>query len=68
MFSQQKSARPKVVVIMPAYNAERTLKMTYNDRPRDKIDLIILVDDGSRDHRLLYCSTQTLTSSLRYAF
>ena len=50
MFSQQKSARPKVVVIMPAYNAERKLKMTYNDLPRDKIDLIILVDDRNRDH------------------
>jgi len=34
---------------MPAYNAARTLKMTYNDLPHDKIDFMILVDDASQD-------------------
>ncbi|HEY1338804.1 MAG TPA: glycosyltransferase family 2 protein [Bryobacteraceae bacterium] len=41
--------KPKVVVVMPAYNAARTLHMTYADLPRDVVDLVILVDDGSSD-------------------
>jgi glycosyltransferase involved in cell wall biosynthesis len=41
--------KPKVVVVMPAYNAARTLHMTYADLPRDMVDLVILVDDGSSD-------------------
>jgi glycosyltransferase involved in cell wall biosynthesis len=39
----------KVVVVMPAYNAERTLERTLDDVPREWVDDIILVDDGSRD-------------------
>ena len=39
----------KVVVVMPAYNAEKTLKRTLDDIPRDWVDEIILVDDRSRD-------------------
>jgi glycosyltransferase involved in cell wall biosynthesis len=34
---------------MPAYNAARTLHMTYAALPRDVVDLVILVDDGSSD-------------------
>jgi glycosyltransferase involved in cell wall biosynthesis len=40
---------PKVVVVMPAYNAAKTLHMTYADLPRNVVDLVILVDDGSSD-------------------
>ena len=43
------SERPRVVVVMPAYNAARTLRMTYAALPRDTVDLVILVDDGSTD-------------------
>ena len=39
----------KVVVVMPAYNAEKTLERTLDDIPRDWVDEIILVDDHSRD-------------------
>ena len=39
----------KVVVVMPAYNAAKTLRLTYADLPRDVVDLVILVDDGSSD-------------------
>ena len=39
----------KVVVIMPAYNAEKTLEQTYNDICQDFVDEIILVDDFSKD-------------------
>jgi glycosyltransferase involved in cell wall biosynthesis len=43
------AGRPKVVVVMPAYNAGRTLRMTYTDLPHDTVDMVILVDDGSTD-------------------
>ena len=40
----------KVVVVFPAYNAERTLERTYRDIPFDVVDGVILVDDASRDN------------------
>ena len=43
---------PKVVVVMPAYNAGRTLRMTYEELPKDSVNLVILVDDGSTDSTL----------------
>ena len=39
----------KVVVIMPAYNAEKTLEKTYNEIYQNFVDEIILVDDFSKD-------------------
>jgi glycosyltransferase involved in cell wall biosynthesis len=39
----------KIVVVMPAYNAEKTLERTLNDIPRAWVDDIILTDDCSRD-------------------
>lgn len=39
----------KVIVVLPAYNAEKTLLQTYNDIPKDVVDEIILVDDFSSD-------------------
>lgn len=39
----------KVIVVMPAYNAEKTLEQTYYEIPRDIVDEIILTDDHSRD-------------------
>ncbi|HWS99276.1 MAG TPA: glycosyltransferase family 2 protein [Pyrinomonadaceae bacterium] len=41
--------KPKVVVIMPAYNAAKTLKMTYTELPHDVVDVVLLVDDASSD-------------------
>jgi len=41
--------KPKVVVVMPAYNASRTLRMTYEELPKEHVHLVILVDDGSTD-------------------
>ncbi len=40
----------KVVVVMPAYNAEKTLEQTYNEIPFDIVDEVILTDDCSKDH------------------
>lgn len=42
--------KPKVIVVMPAYNAGGTLEMTYNDIPLDLVDEVIVVDDSSRDN------------------
>jgi glycosyltransferase involved in cell wall biosynthesis len=39
----------KVCVVMPAYNAEKTLEETYRGLPLDWVDDIVLVDDASRD-------------------
>jgi len=41
----------KVVVVMPAYNAEKTIVKTYNEvMAQGVVDLVILVDDASPDH------------------
>ena len=39
----------KICVVLPAYNAEKTLKITYEEIPLDIVDSIILVDDHSSD-------------------
>lgn len=39
----------KVIAIMPAYNAEKTIRKTYQDIPKGVIDKVIVVDDGSKD-------------------
>ena len=40
----------KIIAILPAYNAEKTLKKTVDGIPKDWIDDIILVDDASSDN------------------
>ncbi len=42
----------KVIVIMPAFNAGKTLEATWREIPRDIVDEIVLVDDGSTDNTL----------------
>ncbi|MCS6990034.1 MAG: glycosyltransferase family 2 protein [Chloroherpetonaceae bacterium] len=39
----------KLVVVLPAYNAEKTLERTYAEIPFDIVDEVVLVDDASRD-------------------
>ena len=39
----------KVILVLPAYNAEKTLERTINDVPQGVVDEIILVDDFSND-------------------
>ena len=39
----------KIVIVMPAYNAQATLEKTYNEIPKEFVDDIILVDDFSKD-------------------
>ncbi len=40
----------KLVVVMPAYNAEKTVRQTYAELPHEYVDEVILVDDASRDN------------------
>src|SRR6185503_10726688 len=40
----------KVIVVLPAYNASRTLAKTYNEIPHDLVDEVVLCDDASRDN------------------
>lgn len=42
----------KVVVVMPAYNAEKTLRATYAEIPFDIVDEVIVVDDASSDNTI----------------
>jgi glycosyltransferase involved in cell wall biosynthesis len=51
-FFADQSTKPKVIVVMPAYNAAKTLKITYEAIPHTVVDQIILVDDGSTDKTL----------------
>ncbi|MDP6624916.1 MAG: glycosyltransferase family 2 protein [Nitrospinota bacterium] len=39
----------KIIIVLPAYNAEKTLKETHDEIPMDIVDDIILVDDASSD-------------------
>ena len=42
----------KIVVVMPAYNAEKTLEQTYAEIPMDIVDEVILTDDCSKDQTI----------------
>lgn len=58
---QQMFKGKKVVVVMPAYNAEKTLLPTYREvMEQEIVDQIILVDDASRD------ATATLARTLEH--
>jgi glycosyltransferase involved in cell wall biosynthesis len=47
-----RSRKPKIVIVMPAYNAALTLEKTYYALPEGSYDQIILVDDASSDNTL----------------
>lgn len=40
----------KIIVVMPAYNAEKTLETTFREIPFDIVDEVIVVDDASKDN------------------
>lgn len=42
----------KVIVVLPAYNAAKTLVQTYNEIDSDIVDEVILVDDASKDNTI----------------
>jgi glycosyltransferase involved in cell wall biosynthesis len=51
----------KVIAVLPAFNAERTLAATLADMPNGSVDEIILVDDGSRDRTVAIAREMGLT-------
>jgi glycosyltransferase involved in cell wall biosynthesis len=53
--------RAKIIVIMPAYNAEKTLAKTVNDIPQGSVDEIILGDDCSHDRTVEIARSLGLT-------
>lgn len=42
----------KIIVVLPAFNAAKTLKKTYEDIPFDIVDEVVLVDDCSHDETI----------------
>jgi glycosyltransferase involved in cell wall biosynthesis len=42
----------KVIVVLPAYNAEKTLEKTYREIPFEWVDEVVLVDDASKDQTI----------------
>ncbi|MFH1582751.1 MAG: glycosyltransferase family 2 protein [Candidatus Falkowbacteria bacterium] len=43
-------SEPRVIIVLPAYNAEKTLRKTVNEIPREYASDVILVDDFSNDN------------------
>jgi cellulose synthase/poly-beta-1,6-N-acetylglucosamine synthase-like glycosyltransferase len=58
--------RSRVVIVMPAYNAARTLERTYADIPHDIVDRVILVDDVSRDDTVGTAATRRRATTPRW--
>ncbi len=61
----------RIAVVLPAYNAARTLKQTYSELPHEIVDDVILVDDASQDEtsklaRELGITTFVHTKNLGY--
>ncbi|MFW0837905.1 MAG: glycosyltransferase family 2 protein [Candidatus Komeilibacteria bacterium] len=57
---------PKTIVVLPAYNAAKTLRQTIADLPTEYIDEIILVDDFSNDETLQVAQELNLTTIRHY--
>jgi glycosyltransferase involved in cell wall biosynthesis len=56
----------KVVVILPAYNAGRTLRQTYLEIPKDVVDEVILTDDASTDNTWEVAKELKITHVIRH--
>lgn len=53
--------KPKIVIVMPAYNAAKTLEKTFSDIPQGLASEVILVDDCSRDETVRIAKKLGLT-------
>jgi glycosyltransferase involved in cell wall biosynthesis len=54
----------KIIVVMPAFNAARTLEKTYSELPFDLVDEVLLVDDGSKDETVKLSRSLGVTTFL----
>lgn len=61
MVQNTRKDKMKIVVVMPAYNAEKTIKKTYSDIPKEIVDEIIVVDDDSHDKTVKIAKELRLT-------
>lgn len=57
--------KQKLIVVMPAYNAAKTLEKTYREIPHDIVDEVILVDDVSQDETIQVAKKLGITVHLR---
>ncbi|MFY9484458.1 MAG: glycosyltransferase family 2 protein [Patescibacteria group bacterium] len=57
-----KPKNSKIIVVMPAYNAERTIEQTYADIPKGLVDEVIVVDDASHDRTIAKAKSLGLTT------
>jgi len=55
-----------ITVVLPAYNAEKTLEKTFNEIPFDIVDNVILVDDNSVDHTIQVANKLGIQYILRH--
>lgn len=51
------ASAPRVVVVLPAYNAAKTLERTVREIPPGSVDALLLVDDASRDDTVSIAET-----------
>jgi glycosyltransferase involved in cell wall biosynthesis len=56
----------KIVVVLPAYNAARTLERTYREIPADIVDDVVLVDDGSSDDTLALARSLGIAHAIQH--
>ncbi|MBC8045002.1 MAG: glycosyltransferase, partial [Rhizobacter sp.] len=56
----------KLVIVLPAYNAQPTLEKTYAEIPFDIVDEVVLVDDASRDDTVSLARTLGIRHIIRH--
>jgi glycosyltransferase involved in cell wall biosynthesis len=61
----------KVIVVLPAYNAEQTLNQTYSEIPVEIVDKVLMVDDNSIDNTVALAKKlgiETIVHDLNYGY
>jgi glycosyltransferase involved in cell wall biosynthesis len=61
----------KIIVVLPAYNAEKTLLQTFNEIPREIVDKVLIVDDHSIDNTVTLAkklSIETIIHDRNYGY
>jgi len=62
LYNTRMPAPLKIIAVLPAYNAERTLRETLNDIPPNTVDEVLLVDDASTDRTVAVARELGLTA------